>query len=142
MHLLTLVLTLENPAAVLKTHHGLGKRKIGSNNVSHCSFYRFNLRVCHKIYIRTTILKRLQLADFTIQTTRKGIIYHKNLVREHLAHNLLQHKAQRADICAASIRMIITHKAHVVRIDDLIVKRLQLVVHKGSKNILASNLLT
>ena len=116
------MLTFENPAALFKTHHRLAERKISRHDLTHTLLNSLYFLISKEIDAWTPILHRAGLTYLAIQTAWKRIIYHKHLVRKHLAHNLLQHEAEGADIGATAIGMAVAYEADVMRVYDLIVQ--------------------
>ena len=125
---------MEYPATFLQAHHGLAERKISLYDLTHARLNGLDCLICKETPARTPVLHGMRLLDLAVQAAWKGIIYHEHLIREHLAHHLLQHEAEGADIGATAIGMAVAYEADVVRVYDLIVQRLELVVHEGCEH--------
>ena len=134
VYLLILMICSEEPFAFFQFKHLLGERKVGFHHLPHPVLYLLDLVIGHEEHLRTTVLHRLHFPDFAIEPARKRVIYRKHLVREHLAHHILQHEAQRPYICTSSVRMVISDKTDIMRIYDHIVQRLELIVDQRGKH--------
>ena len=84
--------------------------------------------------MRATVIQHFSLPDLAIKSAWKGIIDGQHLVREHLMHHLLQHKAEGTDICSATVWMTIVDKPDIMRVYHLVIQRLELVVHQSRKD--------
>ena len=129
-----LMVRAEKLFALIDAHHGLAILNISLDHLTHLRLDLFEFFICHEIYMRTAVLHRSQFTDLAVETARKRIIYRQHLVRIHLTDHILKHEAEGADVCAASVRMVISDEFHIVRIYDLIVERDELPVHKGRQH--------
>ena len=134
IHFFCLSVFSEQAAAFFHTQHFLAERKVCCDDFSHPFFNLCNLFVCQEYAARSAVFCRLFLTDVAVEPARKGIIYRKYLSRKHFPHYILQHEAQRADVCASSVRMVISDEAHIVWVYDLVVEGLEFVVDEHCQN--------
>ena len=136
--LLPLAVRLKEFRRLIHSHHLLCERQICCDDLLHTGLNCLQLGIRHEIHMRATVFKNLSFPDLAVESAWKGIIDGQHLVRKHLMHHLLQHKAEGSDICPTSVRMAVVNKPDIMRIYHLVVQRLELVVHQGRQDIAAN----
>ena len=135
---LPLAVRLKELCSVIHSHHHLCERQIRCYYLLHTGLDCLQLGIRHEIHMRATVFENLSLPDLAVESTWKSIIDGQHLVRKHLMHHLLQHKAEGSDICPTSVRMAVVNKPDIMRVYHLVVQRLELVVHQGRQDIAAN----
>ena len=64
------------------------------------------------------------------------VIHCKNLIWIKFVHGILESKAQRADICTSSVRMVIIYEPDVVLFKNYEIQPFEAVVHKGGNCVM------
>ena len=84
--------------------------------------------------IRMAVLHCLGAAYLAVKPARKGIFYGEDFSGVQFPYRILEHEAQGADICPASVRVAVSDELHLVGDHGLELQFLQLVVHKCGKH--------
>ena len=112
----------------------LDERKVRKDHLAHVLLYLRNLLVRREIDRMLAVISDPAFLDLAVETGRKGMVDNEHLVRIHVRDDFLEYEAERAEVAAATVRVIVADEFYFHGLVHLVGQLLELLVRQRCKH--------